>query len=227
MSSSASEWVWLARIRRPQGRKGEVFAEILTDFPEKFAERRRLWLLSERASAEPIRSPNPVQGLKPAPSKSAAYGTTEVVPFRESTARAGKSGIDTSPPREVELAHHWLHKGGVVLHFAGVDSISAAETLAGLIVAIPRSERAALAEDEVYIADLVGCTLADVGVDPAVVVGVIEDVDRSAGPAPLLIVKGAKGEVLVPFAKSYLRKVDVESRRVEMALPEGLVELNG
>ena len=27
-------WVWLARIRRPQGRKGEVFAEILTDFPE-------------------------------------------------------------------------------------------------------------------------------------------------------------------------------------------------
>ena len=38
-------WVWLARIRRTQGRKGEVFAEILTDFPEKFAERRRLWLL--------------------------------------------------------------------------------------------------------------------------------------------------------------------------------------
>lgn len=39
------QWVWLARIRRPQGRKGEVFCEILTDFPEKFQERRRLWLL--------------------------------------------------------------------------------------------------------------------------------------------------------------------------------------
>ena len=38
-------WVWLARIKRTQGRKGEVFAEILTDFPEKFAERRQLWLL--------------------------------------------------------------------------------------------------------------------------------------------------------------------------------------
>ena len=44
----AEEWVWLARIKRTQGRKGEVFAEILTDFPEKFAERRRLWLLRER-----------------------------------------------------------------------------------------------------------------------------------------------------------------------------------
>ncbi len=35
------QWVWLARVRRPQGRKGEVFADILTDFPEKFAERHR------------------------------------------------------------------------------------------------------------------------------------------------------------------------------------------
>ena len=39
-------WVWLARIRRSQGRKGEVFADILTDFPQKFAQRRRLWLLA-------------------------------------------------------------------------------------------------------------------------------------------------------------------------------------
>ena len=50
----------------------------------------------------------------------------------------------------------------MVLHFAGVDSISAAETLTGLIVAIPLAERAALNEDEVYIADLIGCLLIDV-----------------------------------------------------------------
>jgi 16S rRNA processing protein RimM len=40
------------------------------------------------------------------------------------------------------------------------------------------------------------------------------------------VVRGAKGEVLIPFAKSYLRKVDIEARRVEMTLPEGLVDLN-
>ena len=185
MSGSVSGWVWLARVRKPQGRKGEVFAEILTDFPEKFAERKKLWLLAERASS------------------------------------------GAAAPREAELVHHWLHKDGVVLHFAGVDSISAAETLAGLIVAIPHSERAALADDEVHIADLIGCTLVDVAVDPPVTVGSIENVDRTSGAAPLLIVKSAKGEVLVPFAKSYLRKVDVENQRVEMTLPEGLVDLNG
>ena len=221
MSSGVSEWVWLARVRKPQGRKGEVFAEILTDFPEKFAERRKLWLVREPAPARG--SP---QGLKPPHLESGAYGTAEAVPFHKKPALPGGSEA-MDAPREVELAHHWLHKGGIVLHFAGVDSISAAETLAGLIVAVPRSERAALGEDEVHIADLIGCTLVDVSVDPPAVVGEIENVDRSAGAAPLLIVKGAKGEVLVPFAKSYLRKVDIESKRVEMALPEGLVELNG
>lgn len=191
-------WVWLARVKRTQGRKGEVFAEILTDFPEKFAERRRLWLLREGAPGD-------------------------------------------EDAREVELVHHWLHKGGVVLHFAGVDSISAAEELAGCVVAIPRAERAKLDEGDVYIGDLIGCVLVDVSGTAPVVVGEIEDVDRSAGPVAMLVVRpntasqrdsksagqrGSDEEILIPFAKDYLRRVDVDAKRVEMALPEGLVDLN-
>jgi len=193
--TAVEQWVWLARIRRTQGRKGEVFAEVLTDFPERFRERRRLWLLAREAPEH-----------RPAPASAAA-----------------RSGL---APREVELVHHWLHKGGVVLHFAGVDSISAAEALAGMVVAIPRAERAALEADDVYIGDLIGCTLVDVaGAEPKEV-GEIEDVDRSAGPVSMLVVLGSKGEVLIPFAKSYLRRVDVAAKRVEMVLPEGLTELN-
>ena len=109
MPAQPENWVWLARIRRPQGRKGEVFAEILTDFPEKFAERRQVLAAARR---------DRVPGDRP--------------PLRA----------------RVELANHWLHKGGIVLHFAGVDSISAAEELKGLIVAVPQAERAPLAEDE-------------------------------------------------------------------------------
>jgi 16S rRNA processing protein RimM len=182
--TAAEQWVWLARIRRPQGRKGEVLAEILTDFPEKFAERRQLWLLAEETR--------------------------------------GKS----APPRAATLVDHWLHKGSVVLHFAGIDSITAAETLAGLVVAIPLAERAPLGEDEVYTADLIGCTLVDVAGAAPITVGEIEDVDRTAGPVALLVVRGAAGEVLVPFAKSFLRKLDLDGKRLEMALPEGLVEIN-
>jgi len=120
-----------------------------------------------------------------------------------------------------------------VLHFAQSNSISDAETLAGRMVAIPSSERAQLAEDEVYVGDLIGCTLVDVAeVDPAgngaVSVGQIEDVDRTAGPVALLVVRGAgsDAEILIPFAKSFLRSIDLAGKLVEMALPEGLVDLN-
>ncbi len=178
----AAQWVWLARIRRPQGRKGEVFAEILTDFPEKFADRRAFWLLNADASA--------------------------------------------AEPRRVEIAAHWLHKGGVVLDFAGVDSISTAEALSGLVVAVPCAERVALGEDETYVSDLIGCVLVDVAGSEPIAVGEIEDVDRTAGPVALLVVRAALGEVLIPFVKSYLRKIDLEAGRIEMALPEGLIDLN-
>lgn len=40
----------LARILRPWGRRGEVAAEILTDFPERLSERREVWLAGERAA---------------------------------------------------------------------------------------------------------------------------------------------------------------------------------
>ena len=163
----------------PQGRKGEVFAEILTDFPEKFAERRRLWLLRD------------------------VSGASGVVSARARTIAA---------PREVELTTHWLHKGGIVLHFAGVDSISAADELAGLVVAIPRAERVALDEDEVYIGDLIGCTLLDVAGAEPLVVGEIEEVDRTAGPVALLVVRGAAGEVLVPFCKKSTCEVSMWGR---------------
>jgi 16S rRNA processing protein RimM len=119
-----------------------------------------------------------------------------------------------------------VHKGDVVLHFAGVNSIEEAEKLRDLVVAVPRGERAALGEDEVYVGDLIGCALVDVAASPERVVGVIEDVDREAGPVALLVVRGeAADEILVPFAKAYLRRIDLEGKRVEMALPSGLLDL--
>ena len=81
-----------------QGRKGEVFADILTDFPEKFAERKRLWLLSNDGAARPARTSRPANVLD-------------------------ADQADDAAAREVELVAYWQHKGGVVLHFAGVDSI--------------------------------------------------------------------------------------------------------
>ncbi len=178
------EWVTLARVVRPRGLRGEVFAEILTDFPERFRERRQLYL------------------------------------------RAGKASV----PRGATLEEHRLHQGRLLLKFEGVDSVDGAELLRGHEVVIPRDERAPLDEDSVYIGDLVGCVLYDRAL--AEVVGEIVDVDRESSNTPLIVVRAetlqaGSEELLIPFAKAYLPEIDLEARRMEMTLPEGLLGVNG
>ncbi len=128
-----------------------------------------------------------------------------------------------SSRRELEVEHLWPHKGMLVLKFAGVDSMSDAETLVGCELQVPRSQRSQLEAGWNYVSDLVGCSVLDHGAD----VGFVEDVQFGAGEAPLLIVRdAAKRLVEIPFAEAYLDSVDVQNKRVRMRLPEGLLAVN-
>ncbi len=143
---------------------------------------------------------------------------------------------DPEEARGVEVVAHWLpvgkNEGRIVLHFAGIDSISAAELLAGNDVLIPASERLPLEDDSIYISELVGSTVYDG--DRAI--GIVDDVQfattadgsrRLEDAAPLLEVTSSEGdEILIPFVKDFLVAVDPERKRIEMKLPEGLIEIN-
>jgi 16S rRNA processing protein RimM len=175
------EFVVLAQLIRTQGRHGELIADILTDFPERFAERRRVWLLPPDAKAE---------------------------------------------PRAAEIERHWLHKNRIVLKFVAIDSISDATPFAGWRVAILREERALLADDAVYVADLVGCRLIDEA-DGAIDLGPVLDVERGAGGAlDILVLQSGEEELLIPFAKAYLVSLDLDAKVLRMRLPAGLTAIN-
>ena len=124
--------------------------------------------------------------------------------------------------RELEVQDFWPHKGLLVFKFAGVDSISAAETLVGSELQVPQSQRSELQAGWNYVSDLVGCSVLDRGRN----LGRIEDVEFGAGEAPLLMVRDGARRVEIPFAEAYLDSVDLERRQVRMNLPEGLLEVN-
>jgi 16S rRNA processing protein RimM len=48
------DWVIVAKIVRPRGLRGEVIAELLTDFPERFTERKRLYLLAPKQPSRAV-----------------------------------------------------------------------------------------------------------------------------------------------------------------------------
>jgi len=197
---SPATWTLLARILRPQGRKGEVLAELFTDFPERFASYPEVWLAAS------------------------GFGDGE------------EASLNYEQPTPAHILAHWLptgrNSGRVVLQFSGVESISAAEQLAGKEVLVPTEARMPLKADEAYISDLIGCQVFD---DDALA-GTLEDVQFATTPdgirrleeaAPLLVVRTPEqGELLIPFAKQYLLKLDLPGREIRMTLPEGLRQVN-
>jgi 16S rRNA processing protein RimM len=124
--------------------------------------------------------------------------------------------------RELQIEEFWPHKGDLVLKFAGVDSISDAETLIGCELQVPRSERARLEAGWNYVSDLIGCVVFDAGRE----IGKIEDVQFGTGEAPLLIVGTGSKRCEIPYAEAYLKSVDLEHKQIDMELPEGMLELN-
>jgi 16S rRNA processing protein RimM len=165
----------LARVRKTQGRRGEVAVELHSDVPDRFQVGLKLFALAQDGSR-----------------------------------------------RELRIEELWPHKGDLVLKFAGVDSISDAETLIGCELQVPRSERAQLEPGWSYVSDLIGCIILDAGRE----IGKIEDVQFGAGAAPLLIVGTGSKRCEIPYAEAYLKSVDLEHKQIDMLLPEGMLELN-
>jgi 16S rRNA processing protein RimM len=119
----------------------------------------------------------------------------------------------------MEVERTWMHGDHLILKFQGVDTISDAEKLAGAEVAIPFEQRAELPEEEVYQSDLVGCEVFDA---TGRSLGVVTDFQETGG-TPLLQVGN---DLLIPFAKEICTKIDLENKRIDVNLPDGLLDLN-
>lgn len=116
--------------------------------------------------------------------------------------------------REMNVESTWVSPAGVVFKFEGIDSISEAEPLAGLDVAIPRQERIELEPGEYYLSDLMGCEVFDRGESLGPMTGWQEL------PGQVLLEAGG---IEIPYPM--VRKVDLEAKRIEVELPDGLKEL--
>lgn len=121
------------------------------------------------------------------------------------------------------IANAWEHNGRLILQFAGVDSISAAETLRGCEICIPRGELGEAPEGEYFYDDLIGCRMVEDG--SARELGEIRDIYEPGGALLFSVIDEQGKELLVPFADDICLDVDTAARRIRVRLPEGLEEL--
>lgn len=202
MSTEPKRWVIVARILRPRGNKGEVAAELLTDFPERLTELKEVFLgaSDSAAKAEPR-----LAGVKSCWLSQNHKG--QAVFHFEGSASIGDAGkyrgLDVLLPIEkrVKLA-------------AGQYFV---DDLIGCSVFENSDARSPVASSP--------CSM---GTAP-VLLGTVRDVQftgEDVSGAPILTVDTHAGELLIPLAEDICRRVDTAARRIDVTLPEGLRELN-
>src|SRR5271154_687507 len=190
-------WVTVAHLLRPQGRKGELLAELLTDFPERFETHKQVYLAKPGFSgtAEEARA-------------------AEVASFWLPVGRnEGRIVLHLSGSDSIEAAERLM---GLDVLIPETERVALDEDANYISDLIGCTVYDVAANQEIAIG-----TVADVHFSTT------PDGARSLEePAPLLVGDGLEDEeILIPFAKHFLVAVDVAAKKIVMQLPAGLLEI--
>ena len=115
-----------------------------------------------------------------------------------------------------------FHKERPVIGIEGVETMDAADALAGRELRVPVERLAALPPDTFYRHDLIGCR---VETRAGTVVGIVNDVNGTLTASRLVVISD-EGEILIPLVSQICQDIDAEGRRIVIDPPEGLLELN-
>jgi 16S rRNA processing protein RimM len=116
--------------------------------------------------------------------------------------------------------------GQALFQFTHCSSIDDAQSMLGWHVQIPLSERLPLAHGQYYLTDLQGCIVREEsGTELGEVAHVQETGEKQAG-TPVLVVRAANRELLIPLAAEICIRIDPGAREIIVRLPQGLRELN-
>src|SRR5881296_848327 len=190
----------MARILRARGNKGEVAAEILTDFPERLTELREVFVREAGAESAPRRVPVKSCWLSQNHRGQAVFHFVGVASISEAEKFRG---LDVLLPFEQRVALP-----------AGQYFVS---DLIGCSVFETPSAPPVMSSSP--------CSIAEA---PALL-GTVRDVQfpgEEISGTPLLEVETSRGEILIPLAVDICTKIDTNARRIDVMLPEGLRDLN-
>jgi 16S rRNA processing protein RimM len=188
----------VAHIVRPRGNKGEVVAELLTDFPERFSHLKQIYIRKEES--EPRRAPLERFWLD---RNHPGMGVFHFAGYENISDAERLRDFDILLPFEerVELPAGKYFVTDLI-GCTVFESVGQETKLASPACSMEEAPR------------VVG-TVRDVFFPGEAVAG-----------TPLLQVDTPRGELLLPLAEDICLRVDVVARRIDVHLPEGLDGLN-
>ncbi|MFN3927712.1 MAG: ribosome maturation factor RimM [Pseudanabaenaceae cyanobacterium] len=154
-------------------------------------------------------------------------GELRVVSFSDFPERFTQGGQrlllkdETAVPQPVEIISGYCLKSNVfIVKVAGVTNRNQAELLRNYLLAVPKTDRPALAEDEFLFPDLIDCVVIHQSTQQTI--GTVTAVLESGNY--LLEISGGGGVGLVPFVKAIVPVVDIVQKRIIIDPPAGLID---
>jgi len=126
---------------------------------------------------------------------------------------------EPTAPTPYHLRSARLHQGYALLTLREVPDRDAAERMRNLYVLVALADAVPLEADEVYLYQLIGmAVVTESGEALGTLVEVLE-----TGANDVYVVRGARGEILIPVIDGVILQTDTEARRITARLPDGLI----
>lgn len=122
---------------------------------------------------------------------------------------------------ETEIVDFRRQHGRWVAWLKSIESISDAEEWIGADISIWKSDLPEVEEGSYFSFDLEGCAVYWDGQKVGSVKRLLD-----YGATSILEVDRNGREILIPFVKAFLKEVDTAGKRIEVELPEGLIDVN-
>ena len=122
---------------------------------------------------------------------------------------------------EVVVATHRVHKGADLLKFKHLNSINDVEKYRDGILKVAKDNLAELAEDEFYYHQIIGATVYD---ETGSELGKIKEILSPGANDVWVVQRPKKKDLLLPYIEGVVTKVDVENQRIDVDIPEGLID---
>jgi 16S rRNA processing protein RimM len=122
----------------------------------------------------------------------------------------------------VEPVRQTLHKGQVLLRLRGHETLDAVEKFRGATLLLSPEQLPPLENDEFYWHQLEGALVIDVQRGE---LGRLSSMFSTAAH-DTWVVKGCAGEVMIPVVDAFIVAVDLDNKRVDVDLPDGLIGLD-
>ena len=130
---------------------------------------------------------------------------------------------ENKKPISLIVKSHRKHKNFDILSFEEHPNINDVEKYRDGILKITKDQQGELEENAFYYHEIIGLEVFD---EEGVSLGTIKEILTPGANDVWVIGQNKKGQkdILIPYIESVVRKVDVANKRVDVEIPEGLID---